>query len=919
MTLSCPRCLRTLEYSSERPSFCAYCGVALAGSLPSTLEPEATVDFQHSPAPGYEASEESDRLPDFVGSYRLLRKLGQGGMGSVHEAEEEASGRRVAVKLIAPEFTASAQAVERFLQEGRLASAITHPRCVFVLAADQSNGWPYIVMELMPGHTLKDLVEDEGPLDQSLAVLKIMDVIEGLEEAHKLGVIHRDVKPSNCFLTADGRVKIGDFGLSKSLIEGDGNLTRSGSFLGTPYYASPEQIKGEEIDERSDVYSVAATLYFLLTGRPPHQANDPTVALARIVSEDAPPIRSIRAEVYSSLEDVVLRGLERDRRRRYRTLEEFREAIEPFLPGRVTLGRIGLRIAAYAVDKFLSLLLSIPIMEHTLHAHQGSRRGFIESELYTGLMVFAYYTIFEVLSVATPGKRLFRLRVISVKRGGWASWLEASLRILIFAALVIAPTRIYSCIIAPNARFQSMVGAGLIIQIMFVPLLFLTARASNGYRGLHEILSQTAVVSLPRRLRRRRGSRKRDTTRFDLRVSRPEEMPARLGSFQIDAALRWTPHCRLLLGEDEKLSRLVWIVLHPRGKETIPDVRRDVGRLARPRWLGSGECDDWSWNAFVAPQGHPLPEFVRTQGPLDWHAGREVLEALAEELDAAIDDGTMPSELAVERIWIQPDGRVVLIDPEIDPLSELSIAIDGNTHSLRAVELLRRVAVHTLSGVSPSRIDDQPRPVGAPVPGHAVKMVARLCRLESPYAAPCDFLRELARTREYVPTIWHGQRIGHAIYTLFASLVKTLVLPLAVFVATILATSLYYHVPIEWQEPWFAFMDVFIFQSALWVLLAILVGDGLSGLFFGVTVVRVDGRNVSPLRRGWREATRWLPTIAVGMLLQLLIPQHAATLPKLELIQIFATSVPLISTLHAVIWPGRYLQDRLAGTAVVPR
>ena len=239
-------------------------------------------------------------------------------MGSVHEAEEEVSGRRVALKLIASEFTASSMAVERFLQEGRLASVLAHPRCVFVLAADQADGWPYIVMELMPGHTLKDLVESQGPLPQGDALLKIMDVIEGLQEAHRLGVIHRDVKPSNCFLDLENRVKIGDFGLSKSLVAADSNLTRTGSFLGTPHYASPEQIKGELIDERSDLYSVAATLFYLLTGKPPHDANDPTVALARIVSESARPIRSLRPEVWSALDQVVLRGLERDRRRRYR-------------------------------------------------------------------------------------------------------------------------------------------------------------------------------------------------------------------------------------------------------------------------------------------------------------------------------------------------------------------------------------------------------------------------------------------------------------------------------------------------------------------------------------------------------------------------------------------------------------------------
>ena len=149
---------------------------------------------------------------------------------------------------------------------------------MFVLAVDEDQGRPYLVMELMPGTTLQSLIDQKGTLDPASALVKIFDVIEGLEEFHKLGMIHRDVKPSNCFLEADGRVKIGDFGLSKSL-EGGLDLTRSGAFLGTPLYASPEQIKRDAVDQQTDVYSVAATLYFLLTNRPPVKADDAAEAL----------------------------------------------------------------------------------------------------------------------------------------------------------------------------------------------------------------------------------------------------------------------------------------------------------------------------------------------------------------------------------------------------------------------------------------------------------------------------------------------------------------------------------------------------------------------------------------------------------------------------------------------------------------
>src|SRR5262249_2379321 len=154
--------------------------------------------------------------------------------------------RRVALKLIAPDF-ATPEAVERFRQEGRLASVVVHPRCVFVLAADEEGGWPYLVMELMPGQTLEDLVREKEPLPPAEAVARVLDVIDGLREVHRLGLIHRDVKPSNCFLDAEGGVKVGDFGLSKALA-GEVRLTRTGSFLGTPLYASPEQVRAERLD-----------------------------------------------------------------------------------------------------------------------------------------------------------------------------------------------------------------------------------------------------------------------------------------------------------------------------------------------------------------------------------------------------------------------------------------------------------------------------------------------------------------------------------------------------------------------------------------------------------------------------------------------------------------------------------------------
>jgi eukaryotic-like serine/threonine-protein kinase len=288
MQISCPQCGKTLPETAEPPRFCAFCGERLRGS--TEVSPVALNTTTAYVAPPPQA--DPDPMPPQLGGYKLLRLLGTGGMGRVYEAEPPGGGSRVALKLLSNRLQANPTSVERFRQEGRLAAQIVHPRCVFVMAADADGGQPYIAMELMTGETLKDLVDRKGPLPAAEAIRLILDAIDGLMEAHRIGVIHRDVKPSNCFLLADGRVKIGDFGLSKSL--GSTNqLTQSGAFLGTVLYASPEQIRGQPVDFATDVYSVSATLYFLLTGQPPFYHENVTAALAKIISEDAPPIRTL--------------------------------------------------------------------------------------------------------------------------------------------------------------------------------------------------------------------------------------------------------------------------------------------------------------------------------------------------------------------------------------------------------------------------------------------------------------------------------------------------------------------------------------------------------------------------------------------------------------------------------------------------
>src|SRR5690349_12643920 len=212
----------------------------------------------------------------------LRRELGRGGMGVVYEAQEIATGRTVALKVLLQELAVSGEAMERFQREARLAAAISHAHCVFVYGAHSVEGAPAIAMELIGGETLEDKIRRGEPIPIETAVRWTIDLLDGLDAAHRAGVLHRDIKPSNCFVAADGRLKVGDFGLSRSL-ERDVQLTQSGQFLGSPLYASPEQIRGRTLDARSDLYSCGATLYALLTGQPPFSGGNVGEVLARIL------------------------------------------------------------------------------------------------------------------------------------------------------------------------------------------------------------------------------------------------------------------------------------------------------------------------------------------------------------------------------------------------------------------------------------------------------------------------------------------------------------------------------------------------------------------------------------------------------------------------------------------------------------
>ena len=191
-----------------------------------------------------------------------------------------------------------------------MAASISHAHTVYIFGSEEMGGAPAITMELLSGGTLKDRVSAEGPMSPSAAVSAVLDIIGGLDAAQAAGILHRDIKPSNCFVDVDGAVKVGDFGLSISTLTRDvrHELATAG-FEGTPQFAAPEQLRGEPLDVRADIYAVGATLYYLLTGRPPLDAADLRELVSRVASEKPPSPRVIRRDIPRGLAAVVLRCL----------------------------------------------------------------------------------------------------------------------------------------------------------------------------------------------------------------------------------------------------------------------------------------------------------------------------------------------------------------------------------------------------------------------------------------------------------------------------------------------------------------------------------------------------------------------------------------------------------------------------------
>jgi eukaryotic-like serine/threonine-protein kinase len=370
--------------------------LAVGGAFDETVELDSiAAGGGSSRRDGAPASKQTDmgKVPREFSSerYRVVRELGRGGMGVVLEAFDKRLERRVALKILLSGDLAGSDALERFQLEARAAARLSHPNLVSVHEVGEEEGRPYLVMDYVEGESLAARIRRDGPLDPRAAADVAYCLAEALYVAHVRGILHRDVKPANVLVTKEGKPLLTDFGLAKEIESGRENITESGYVVGTPAYMSPEQALGhrDQLDRRSDVYGIGATLYETLTGKPPFVAPSLPAVLDKVVKEEPVSPRILRAEVDRDIETICLKCLEKEPEARYASAKDLaadlarylaNESIQARPPralerGRKWLKRNSLMARTLGFSLGLSLLAGVGGTAWFMHRLDAERRA----------------------------------------------------------------------------------------------------------------------------------------------------------------------------------------------------------------------------------------------------------------------------------------------------------------------------------------------------------------------------------------------------------------------------------------------------------------------------------------------------------------------------------------------------------------
>jgi hypothetical protein len=844
------------------------------------------------------------------GAYEIVRPIGKGGMGQVYEAEEVDSGRRIALKLLSRGLGDDEER-ERFLREGRLAASLSHPNCVYVFGTSEIQGFPVIAMELVPQGTLKDLVVPGAPMTAAAAVDAMLQVIAGLDAAASLGILHRDIKPSNCFVHRDGRVLVGDFGLS---VAAAGHGAAAGTILGTPGFASPEQLRGDPLDVRSDIYSAGATLFYLLAGRAPFDDRNTTDLLTKVASQPAPSLTTLRPDLPRRLATVVSRCLAKAPQERFSSYAALAAALEPFSSARLKHAPVVRRTLAGWIDRNIVLIPTVVIIRLSgLQAYSPSRPGqAVLAAAIAAALTTLYYGLLEGHWGAGAGKAIFGLRVVDADHV--APGIRRGVRRALVFAVAVQTIMLFVrlLILRPLPEFPIKLLDSIAV-VVSLAVLFAAARRSNGWQALQDRVSRTRVVR-----RRARVEARQRAERSPREAHAPFQGDARVGPYLVPP---WTPissHALCVEGFDDRLHRRVWIELLPAGSAPVPAARRDLDRPGRVRWLGGKRQGSECWDVYEAVDGAPIDEVVSTPHP--WSRVRHWISDLAREMAAGIEEGSLPP-LASAAVWIGRDDRARIVEWR---RSDRTLSrIEGETADLAdAQRLLYRVAVAALLGVTMEQAAS--RPPATPIP---ISARGLLLSLKDAKFLSASALIEAVSAAVATPAAYSRGRRGSQIAATVAFPVLMGIIAVAGVIwigrnrasmpdaseAFALAT---------WTGLWLVAIAsaagsfvVTIFFSALG---AIVTGSGFTFRPFGGALVNARGQRASRLRAVWRAAVTWTPMCVTFILIKL-SPDPPAYRLDLLILQTALIGLIAAAAVWAVYHPSRSIQDRLAGTWIVPR
>lgn len=340
-----------------------------------------------------------ERRGSQIPGYHLIGLLGKGAMAKVYKAKQISLDRYVAVKVLPRKSSENVDFVERFYREGRAAARLSHPNIVQAIDVGQSpDGFHYFAMEYVEGHTLYDIMQPppqgEGRQFSEGEVIDIgIQMGEALKHAHRRGLVHRDVKPKNILLTSNGTAKLTDLGLAREVEDKQAAESEAGKAYGTPYYISPEQIRGEvEIDHRADIYSLGATLYHLVTGRPPFEGETPSAVMHRHLKDELVPPDHLNPDISAGLSEIIELAMHKDKNERYSSMEEMVEDLKAIRAGRAPIH------ARHHVDlEQLSKLdagnETVDIDPRKFGLPVPKQKKFYESPTFIALMILAFVSV----------------------------------------------------------------------------------------------------------------------------------------------------------------------------------------------------------------------------------------------------------------------------------------------------------------------------------------------------------------------------------------------------------------------------------------------------------------------------------------------------------------------------------------------